>query len=106
MRNGLNEAIFYQVGEKNSFRYKSYKPIGLRFSKHWDGRKKKLEVYLNLLDLLNTNNIRNFYCSGFTNNAGVVNVNRNENSFSPFFVMPGLKHTLQEAPIKSNMAVL
>ena len=90
---GTENVTFYRLESKNTLRHPTYKTLDLRFSKEWTGKKTKVEAYLNILNLFNSRNIRNFYYDSFTRSNGDIDVFLDDSPFFPFFITPGFKIT-------------
>lgn len=88
-----DEVLFYQLGNNFSLRQHRYTTLDLRFSKKWIKQKANWEVYFNLLNTLNADNVRNFYYRGSIDGNRNVVATRDTNRYFPFFVTPGLKVT-------------
>ncbi|MEO1254460.1 MAG: TonB-dependent receptor plug domain-containing protein, partial [Bacteroidota bacterium] len=83
--------VFYDINSKNDLRYSAYQSVDLRFSKKWAGDKIAVECYLNVLNFLNSENVRNLHFDTSTQSDGSIDVSPSENIFFPFFITPGIK---------------
>lgn len=85
-----DQVVFYDLGEKNSDRYESYSSFDLKINKAWETKKMSWNIYLNVLNMFNSKNIRNFYHTAWIRESGPVAFNTKQTNYFPLFVSPGV----------------
>ena len=95
---GINDSdqnmFFYNTEKKNSGRVSDYSTVDIRFSKTWLFKKSRLNVYLNIVNLFNRNNISGCWWESWQNPNGKWIVIKESQSLNiPMFVSPGVSIT-------------
>jgi len=87
------KVIFYELGEKNSSRYDDYFSLAVKVEKTWYFKRSRLNVYLNIVNITNHTNVRNYYWWPFENSQSEVYAERVTQTFLPRFISPGIGFT-------------
>ncbi|MEQ9424207.1 MAG: TonB-dependent receptor [Cyclobacteriaceae bacterium] len=83
--------IFFIEEDKNTGRLPAYHSLNVKLEKLWIFKKFDLNIYLNIVNLYNRQNIRNYTYDGETfGNTLEVTVFRDEVAYFPRFVTPGI----------------
>lgn len=85
---------FYEPGKKNSARLPDVHSLDVRFEKSWYFKKNKLVFYLNIVNLYNHKNIRNYWWDVYRDRtSGQLQADYQDQINIPFFISPGLTFT-------------
>lgn len=86
---------FFSAGKKNSARLPDIHSLDIRFEKTWYIKKNTLLFYVNIVNLYNHNNIRNYWWDTYRNRSnGQVMTDYRDQINIPFFISPGLAFTI------------
>ncbi|MCX6238713.1 MAG: TonB-dependent receptor [Bacteroidia bacterium] len=92
--NDGQEMFFYETQMKNSGRLPSFNNWDFRISKTWYYKKAYMNVYLNVVNLFNRQNITGYGWSSWQNPSGKWYVSNYQNSLNiPRFISPGISIT-------------
>jgi len=88
------EMFFYDTQLKNSGRLPAFYTCDFRISKSWYYKKSIMNVYFNVVNLFNRQNITGYGWSSWQNSSGKWYVSKYENSLNiPRFISPGISIT-------------
>jgi hypothetical protein len=86
--------FFYNTKMKNSGRLPAFNTLDFRLSKTWSFKKTQMNVYLNVVNVFNTENTTGYIYSAWQNSSGKWFVAEYSGSMNiPRFISPGLSFT-------------
>ena len=86
-----NSPIFFDISDKNSSRLPEYHTLNIKIDKSWILKKVEINAYLNIVNLYNRGNVRNYTFDGEGNNQGFgIEVFRDEVQYFNRFITPGI----------------
>lgn len=87
---------FFRAGGKNSARLPSTHSLDIRFEKTWYIKKNTLLFYLNIVNVYNHKNLRNYWWDVYrSRSTGQVRTDYEDQANIPFFISPGLTFTIK-----------
>jgi CarboxypepD_reg-like domain len=88
------EIFFYETMKKNSARTPNFNTLDFRISKTWNFKRAQMNIYLNVMNLFNRENVTGMYYYAWQNNNGKRFATKDENSLNiPRFISPGISIT-------------